>query len=292
MKSPFLIDLPGTEISADDEKRLNEIQPKGIIVFGHNYLSKKQLKEFIASVKILLGNDTIIAVDHEGGRVVRFPEILPDLPSAQTMARFNDASKVCNYAKESGLALKELGITLNLAPLADVAGSTTNLLLLDRCFGNDPVYVGEMCVAFIEGMHEAGVQCTVKHFPGLGPAGDDTHQLETLITLDQIELETLWQPFLKAIEAGVDAVMIGHAAYPSLDMMKPATFSERIISFILRRRLGFGGLIISDDLEMGAIKNNYSIEEAIGNCLSAGCDLLTICKNIEHQKRAYKAICK
>ncbi len=161
MKSPFLIDLPGTEISGDAEKRLKEIQPKGIILFGQNYASKMQLQEFIASIKSLLGDDTLIAVDHEGGRVVRFPEILPELPSAQTMAKLNDASRVYEYAKESGLALNELGITLNLAPLADVAGITTNLLLLDRCFGDDPIFVSDMCVAFIQGMHEAGVQCTV-----------------------------------------------------------------------------------------------------------------------------------
>ena len=290
MKSPFFIDLPGTELSDDDEKRLNQIQPGGIILFERNCSSKKQLQEFITSLKDLLGNDLIIAVDHEGGRVVRFSEILPELPSANSLAKLNDASKVFEYARESGQVLKGLGITLNLAPLADVACPTTNLLLIDRCFGSDPEFVGDMCVAFIEGMHTAGVQCTAKHFPGLGPAGDDTHKLETLITLDQDELEKLWQPFVKAIKTGVDAVMIGHAAYRALDMVKPATFSERIITFILRKRLDFNGLIISDDLEMGAIATNYSIEEAVKNCLSAGCDLVTICKNIEHQERAYKAI--
>lgn len=288
-KTPLLIGLPGLLITEEDEARLRAIMPRGIILFSRNYRTFSQLRDLIQHILSILGQDTIIAVDHEGGRVVRFTSGLPYLPSAQTLGNDRDPEKVRSLSRETAYALRELGITLNLAPVMDVATSSSHRSLQDRCFGSDPALVADMGTAFIEGMHDGGLQCAAKHFPGLGAGRQDTHESGTTITLNQRELEGHILPFRRAIAAGVDAVLVAHASYPAMDPGRPATLSNKIINKFLREHLGFSGLIVSDDLDMGAILANYPIEMVIPVCYKSGCDLVSVCHDTNHQLLSYQS---
>ena len=276
-KAPLLLGLSSTVLNVKEEARLRSINPKGIILFRRNYENTSQIKQLIQTVKEILGKDTIIAVDHEGGSVIRFPEGLPHLPSPVALGDKGNSEKVFQLSRETAFALSELGINLNLAPVLDLATVQTHSSLRKRCFGSDPKLVAEMGVAFIEGMHDGNLKCTAKHFPGLGPGRHDTHELGISITLTKEEFKHHWHPFSQAITAGVDAILISHAIYPTLDHDQPATFSQKIIRGILQKKLDFSGIIISDDLEMGAISRHYSIEEAVQKCLLAGCTIASVC---------------
>ncbi len=280
-KTPLLIGIPSTIISPKIEAQLRRINPKGIILFGRNYESEPQLKQFIKDVRLILGDEIIIAVDHEGGRVVRFPEILPRLPSPSVLGKELNPTRIYQLSRETGSSLRELGINFNLAPVVDVATPISHFSLRNRCYSSDPVWVAEMGVAFVMGMHDAGIKCTAKHFPGLGLGCQDTHESGTMVTASREKLEQHWLPFRKMIAAGIDAILISHAVYPALDPTRPATFSRSIITEILRKQMGFTGLIISDDLLMGAITNYYSIQDAVINCLAAGCDSASVCFDSE-----------
>ena len=289
-KTPLLIGIPGFTLSVEDETRLCNISPSGIILFSRNYKNTKQIKQLIQSIHSLLGEDTIIAVDHEGGRVVRFPTGLPGLPSPRVLGEERNYAKVHKLCRDTGDALRDLGITLNLAPVVDVETSETHRKMRDRCFGSDPTLVADMSTAFIQGMHEAGLQCTAKHFPGLGPGKQDTHKLRTTISLDQDTRKSHWHPFRQAIAANVDAILVSHANYPELDPNYPATLSQKVITKLLREKFAFPGLIISDDMDMDAILAHHSIESAVNTCLNAGCDLVSVCHELNHQMRAYHSI--
>ena len=129
-----------------------------------------------------------------------------------------------------------------------------------------------------------------KTFPRSWAGRNDTHELGTVVPLQRNELERHWLPFRRAIECGVDAVLVSHASYPALDKSQPAALSKTIIDEILRKELRFSGLVISDDLDMGAILNLYSIETATKQCIKAGCDLVSVCHSFNHQLQAYQAL--
>ena len=276
-KAPLLIGIPGSVLSRTTETQLRTVNPMGIILFARNYENESQLKRLNQDIRSILGDDTIIAVDHEGGRVVRFPQILPSLPSPSVLGGERNPEKIHRLSRETADGLRELGITLNLAPVVDVATPFSHASIRDRCYSTDPAWVAEMAVAFVKGMQDAGVKCAGKHFPGLGLALQDTHESGTIVNATREKLEQSWPPFRKIITAGVDAILVSHAMYMAMDAVNPATFSKKIVTDILRYELGFSGLIIADDLTMGAITNRFSIDDAVNKCLAAGCDLASIC---------------
>lgn len=292
MKSPFLVGIPGAELTHDDTQRLERIRPLGVILFARNYRNPEQLGRLTASIRNLLGVDAVIAVDHEGGRVVHFGDAVPPMPAASQLGIDGNPEQVRMLAAQAGRVLRQLGITMNLAPVVDVRTPSTNASMAERCYSADPAVVGVMAAAFITGMHDAGVQCTAKHFPGIGPVVDDTHDQASLVTTSRPELKRLWTPFRAAMDAGVDAVMLTHATYQKLDPHNPATGSSKIILGILRDQCQFKGKVISDDLEMGAIGRHYSIEEITEKSLRAGVDIALLCHKPELQDRAHRAWAK
>ncbi|WP_372365842.1 beta-N-acetylhexosaminidase [Candidatus Uabimicrobium sp. HlEnr_7] len=291
-KAPMLIGLPGAVLTAEDKERLTRINPWGVILFARNYENTVQIKKLIREIKELIGQDTEIALDHEGGRVVRFPEALPELPAPRLFGEENDPKKMYEYSKRAAEALSDWGITINLAPVVDIFMETSHKRMLDRCFGGNPELVATMAKAFIKGMHDGGVKATAKHFPGIGPAAHDTHERGTVINMTKEEMSNqLWHPFRETIAAGVDAVMITHGTYTHLDPDLPATLSRKIITDILRNEFGFKGLILSDDLEMGAIEKHYNIEQAVEMSMSGGCDIACICLDVKSQDRGFDTLC-
>lgn len=293
MKSPMLIGLPGPEITTSDRERLQRINPWGVILFARNYTSTPQIKDLIKEIKDLIGSDTEIALDHEGGRVVRFPEALPPLPAPRLFGEEGDLQKMYEFSKRAADALHNWGITINLAPVVDVLVEKSHPRMIDRCFGKNPQLVADMSIAFINGMHDGGVKATAKHFPGIGPATEDTHDTGTIISMTREEIESqLWLPFTTAISNNVDAVMVTHGTYTNLDPNNPATFSHQIVTNILRLELGFKGNILSDDLEMGAIANHYGVAEAVKKSFEAGCDIACICLEVKNQDIGFETLQK
>ena len=170
-KKPLLIGLPGATVTDEDEANLRMIAPQGIILFSRNYQNIKQVQRLTQNIRSILGDDVIIAVDHEGGRVVRFHDGLPNLPSPHVLGKNKNPEKIRKSTRETAYILHDLGVTLNLAPVLDVATPYTHSSMRERCFDNDPESVADLGTAFIEGMHEGGLKCAAKHFPGLGPGG-------------------------------------------------------------------------------------------------------------------------
>ncbi len=288
--SPLMIGLPGTELSADDELRLDRIRPASVILFTRNFQSVPQIKTLIRRTKEIAGAQCRLAVDHEGGRVVRFPDALPPFPAPRTFGEQGDPDKMRLAARTAAEALKEWGFDLDLAPVVDVLTPTSHPRMIDRCFGSDPERVAEMAEAFIRGMHEGGILTCAKHFPGTGPAELDPHETGPKVALTRDQMERFLLPFRRAVATGVDTVMINHILYPHLDPSGPATLSQKIITGLLRGELGFRREILSDDLEMGAIQEAYGIEEAVSRAHAAGCTMLLVCKEPALQDRAWNAL--
>ncbi|MEW5694251.1 MAG: beta-N-acetylhexosaminidase [Candidatus Hydrogenedentota bacterium] len=288
--NPLMIGLPGPELTKDDEQRLLRIKPASVILFTRNFVSVSQIKSLIQKVKELLPG-VLIAVDHEGGRVVRFPEHLPPLPAPRTFGEERNTKKMFEAAKIAAYALKDWGIDLNLAPVVDILMPSSHPRMIDRCFGSDPELISDMANAFIEGMHQGGILCCAKHFPGVGPAELDPHETDTIVKTTKKEQEYHLKPFKSAIKSNVECIMISHIKYLGIDPDSPATLSKTIITDILRDELGFSRTILSDDLEMSAIQKAYSMEEAAERALKSGCDILLSCKDTSLQDRAFNTLC-
>ncbi len=290
MKTPLMIGTVGPEIDATEESRLKKINPVSIIMFARNFASPSQMLELNQHIKQILGDETLIALDHEGGRVVRFNEGLPELPDPRELAKQKSAKVLYDYAKTSAAALKEWGFDLNLAPVVDVFTDTTHQRMHTRTFGEDPGFVGEMGVAFIEGMHAAQMQCCAKHFPGGGFANLDPHDELPIISVEKEQQDQHLKPFQMAIEAGVDTIMISHMIYNCYDAQKSGTLSHKIITGLLKKQLGFKGKVLSDDLEMGAIATQLGMNKAAPMALEAGCDIVLSCNMVEKQNEAYESL--
>jgi beta-N-acetylhexosaminidase len=245
-----------------------------------NIVSPAQLTELVAALREAAGDrPLIVAVDEEGGRVARldpdhgFPATL----SAAELGARNDPGFTRARATELATTLRGVGIDLNLAPVVDVDLNPSNPIIgaLDRSFGADPGRVVEQAEAFVAGHREVGVRTALKHFPGHGSATGDTH-------LGVVDVTSVWQavelePFRRLVTDGLtDAVLTAHVFNAALDPEHPATLSRPIVTGLLREQLGWDGVVISDDMQMGAIRAQYGYPEAVALAIEAGIDLLTI----------------
>jgi beta-N-acetylhexosaminidase len=225
----------------------------------------------------------LVAIDQEGGRVARLdPDHgFPPSRSAAELGRLDDPALTRSEAATMAGVLAEAGITLNLAPVVDLAVNPANPIIaaIDRSYGADPGSVIAHATAFIEAHHQAGVACAVKHFPGHGSSTADTHLgvADVTETWSEVELE----PFAVLVDAGLpDAVVTAHVFNAALDPDHPATLSKATVTDLLRDRIGFGGAVLSDDLQMGAIRDAYGYEEAVALAIEAGIDLLVVANQI------------
>jgi beta-N-acetylhexosaminidase len=254
----------------------------GVILFARNFASREQVTELVADIRALRADPFLICVDQEGGPVQRFRSGFTRLPA---LARVGEA-----YARDvrEALALAEehawlmasemraLDIDISFAPVMDLARG--NVIIGERAFHADPAIVSELGLAYVRSMRLAGMAATVKHFPGHGSVREDTHveNAVDLRTLDEIRNTDLI-PFADAINAGAEAVMMGHVAYPAVDA-RPAGYSPVWINDILRRELGFRGVVFSDDISMAAAESAGGIGARITAHREAGCDLVLVCK--------------
>lgn len=260
------------------QEALNEYAVGGMIYFDQNIVDEEQLKKMLSSTTSMSRYPIFLAVDEEGGSVSRVAGSSINVIQVGDMASIGEGGDTAQ-AYEAGLTigsyLKDLGFNLDFAPVADVAGEGENVMG-DRVFGSDAQMVGDMITNVVQGIEGTGVSSCLKHFPGIGYAGGDTHdgRVETTKTLDEMRSSD-FIPFKAGIEAGADFVMVSHITVTAADEdAVPATLSKTIMSDVLRNELGFQGVIITDALNMGAITEYYTSEEAAVQAIVAGADML------------------
>lgn len=267
-----------TQAGEGTQKALNEYAVGGLIYFRHNIIDEEQLKEMLSATVSMSRYPIFLAVDEEGGSVSRVAESGIDVIKVGDMASIGesgDATQAYEAGVNIGAYLNELGFNLDFAPVADVAGSG-NSVLGDRVFGSDARLVGDMVSSVVDGMQGTGVSSCLKHFPGIGDTDSDTHEgrVETTKTLDEMRSSD-FIPFQAGIEAGAEFVMVSHVTVSAVDGdAMPSSLSKTMMTDILRNELGFQGVIITDALNMSAITEYYTTEEAVVKAIAAGADML------------------
>lgn len=281
----FMIRFEGHHPTPEVEALIKEWGIGGVVLFASNCVGVKKTQELILHLKSLSKDSPLcVAIDHEGGRVHRLPKPVTRFPPLKTLGKLYERMPSSTLASEVGHAmgreLKALGIDLNFAPVVDVHTNPFNPVIGDRSAGSNPEIVSLVAGQLIQGLQGEGVSACVKHFPGHGDTNEDSHHVlpslpHNLKRLRSMELI----PFQTAIQKGVASIMTAHVVYDGIDKGTPATFSVKILRDILRTELGFNGLIISDDLSMGAIGKNCGMEEGCVKAFLAGCDIvLALCE--------------
>ena len=310
----FMIGFDGCKVSKDLMNIIQHYQIGGVILFSRNINDPIQMANLCNDLQSLSPDTPLfLSIDQEGGRVSRLKEPFTQFPPAGILGeifekelgeikkegksctefsyeKHKTVELVCNLGGILARELRSVGINMDLAPVLDVNTNPDNPVIGDRSFGGHPFVVSTLGNAFIKGLQENGVIAAGKHFPGHGDTDLDSHKQLPVVRHDARRLEeTELKPFMEAIKRGLEAIMTAHVLYPAWDISMPATLSERILKGLLRKKLGFKGLIISDDMEMGAIAKNYPIGEATVNAIKAGVDVILIGNNIEKQKKAVRS---
>ena len=287
----LIVGFPGHEAPAELPARVRAGRCGGVILFARNVATPEQVAELCAALRGAAPPDgpLLTCVDQEGGRVQRLRAPLTEWPPMATLARHPP-----EVAHRVGLALgaeiAALGFNLDFAPVLDVHTNPRNPVIGDRALGSDPTVVAERAVALLRGLHAGGVASCGKHFPGHGDTTVDSHLDLPVVAHDETRLRAVeLLPFARAVAAGVPMIMTAHVVFPALDAFWPATMSARVLR-LLRRDLGFDGVIVSDDLEMKAVADRYSIEELVVTSLRAGCDAFLVCHRADLQEQALEAL--
>jgi len=252
----------------------------GVVLFARNVRNPAQLRKLTGAIRIR--PDVVVAIDEEGGDVTRLEAVRgSSVPGALALGEIDDPALTEAVATAVAGALRDVGVTHDLAPVADVNTNPRNPVIGIRSFGSDPARVGRHVAASVRGLQAGGVAACVKHFPGHGAAGVDSHHgLPTIeATPDELTRVEL-VPFVAAFEAGALSLMTAHIVVPALDAV-PATLSQRILTGLLREELGYQGMVVTDALEMGAIASTYGMGEAAVLALAAGADALCLGHDID-----------
>jgi beta-N-acetylhexosaminidase len=279
-----MLDIEGTHLTDADRRRLTHPLAGGVILFSRNYATSSQLSGLTEEIHALRNPPLVIAVDHEGGRVQRFREGFAALPAMRELGWAWDHGQqhARQLALEVGFALAaELlahGVDLSFAPVLDIDRGASSVIG-DRAFHSDPRVVGELARALLQGLRLAGMNGVGKHFPGHGHVSADSHHEVPIDErpYDAIEAADL-VPFRRLIEAGLGGIMPAHVIYPKVDD-RPAGFSTVWLKQVLRGRLGFDGVIFSDDLSMEGASVAGGVTERARAALGAGCDMVLLCNS-------------
>jgi beta-N-acetylhexosaminidase len=289
----FMAGIPGHALDGETEALIRDYNLGGIILFARNIQDPGQLARLCRQIQDRATKyhkvPLLLAVDQEGGKVARLKEPFTVFPGNKAIgAAEKPVQEAEGFAVITAKEMKMVGLNMNLAPVLDVQRGELEKHLDGRSFGNDPEKVAVLGKTVIRAFQDNGVMAVAKHFPGLGRATVDPHFHLPRIEVGLEELEHInLPPFKAAIEAGVSAIMTSHAIYPALDSESPATLSPVILTELLREKMAFEGLIITDDLEMGAIAENWHVAEGAAKAFEAGADILLICKE---QKNVLESI--
>lgn len=287
----MMVGITGTELDGRTKADLQVIRPAGFVFFDRNLLTKEQVQKLSADLQQFsresTGMPAFIAIDEEGGAVARMKNILPPPPSAAQLAQSGDVDLAYAQAKETAQKLREFGINVNFAPVADIGMGR------GRSYGNDAATVEKFAAAAARGYRDGGVFFCLKHFPGMGRAKVDPHHDGSVIAADKdLLLQEDLRPFrsiITAVQPNDFFIMVGHLTYAAFDN-QPASLSPAVMTELLHRELGFKGLAITDDIDMGAVHGKYPDEELGVRAIAAGVDLVLVCHRPEQQRRVYDGI--
>jgi len=282
--------LPAPELDSATAARLKKLQAGAYILFSRNLRDAKQLRKLCDDLRDLSEVEPIITIDQEGGRVSRLRYIGQEPPNAQQLRDKGDRNLINEHGRLTGRLLRLFGINLDLCPVLDISyDDAADNSLKGRCYGRTPEEVVRNADVFNRAMRTAGVLSCGKHFPGYGPAECDPHEFLPVITKTREELDRSELVPYRMMLSELDSVMVCHANYRAFDPQNerwPASLSRNVVQKLLRDEFGFEGLAMTDDLDMGAILNEVTFEQAIQEAVKAGNDMVMICHRLEMVEQA------
>jgi beta-N-acetylhexosaminidase len=301
----FFIGLPGTELDDATSDLIREVQPGGVIIFGRNVASPEQVRRLLDGVRALIPTPPLIGIDQEGGLVDRLRKIFTPMPSARTIRQHGDLAAARLLGRVTGEVLRLLGFNLNFAPVMSIMSDDRDLLsngLYSRSFGRSPGEVLGYTTVYMRGLQGTGMLGCLKHFPGIGAGEVDSHEEMPIVKLthDDLVAQDL-APYIELFQRRDDrvrCVMVSHGGFPNINikdettggLLEPASLNYAIVTELLREELGYKHLIVTDDLEMGAIGRHTQIEDAVVRAFKAGEDMLLICADPEKIRRGYHSL--
>ena len=301
----LFIGLPGTELDADTRALIDEVKPGGIIIFGRNVAGPEQLRSLLDGVREMLPTPPLIGIDQEGGLVDRLRRIFTPMPSARTIRQHGDLAAARALGRITGEVLRMLGFNINFAPVMSIMTEDRDLLsngLYSRSFGRSPGEVLGYTTVYMRGLQGTGLLGCLKHFPGIGAGEVDSHEEMPVVQLshDDLIAQDL-APYIELFQRRDDrvrCVMVSHGGFPNIDireevtggLLEPASLNYNIVTKLLREELGYKHLVVTDDLEMGAIARHCEIEDAAVRASLAGEDMLLICASPDKIRRGYHGL--
>ncbi|OVE75345.1 beta-N-acetylhexosaminidase [bacterium F11] len=291
--SKLVIGFPGTKITPQVIGQFRATHAGGVLFYRINFQSPDQLRECISNLEEALQRKLLVCVDHEGGRVIMYRDGVTIFPDNLAFGHTQNVEWATKAGTIAAKELRALGTDVNFAPVLDVLTDAYSPNIGIRSYGKDHSLVAKMGAAYIQALQAGGVSATAKHFPGKGHAPVDAHlKLPTILSTWKEMKEVHLQPFIQAIQVGVDVMMSSHPKYPRLDPNPSniATFSRRIITDCLRDELGFKGVISSDDLEMGAVTETTTIDIAAVKAVAAGHDLILSCHDFDSERKVFQGL--
>jgi beta-N-acetylhexosaminidase len=301
----FFIGLPGTVFDDEARSLLNEVRPGGVILFGRNVASPEQVRGLLDTARASLPVMPLLGIDQEGGLVDRLRRIFTPMPAARVIRQHGDLAAARALGHITAEVLRMLGFNMNFAPAMEIMTEERDLLsngLYSRSFGRSPGEVLGYTTVYLRGLQGAGCLGCLKHFPGIGSGEVDSHEHIPVVRLshDDLIAQDL-APYIELFQRKDDrvrCVMVSHGGFPKINveqetaggLIEPASLSRAIVTTLLREELGFKHLVMTDDLEMGAISKYCEIEEATVRAFLAGEDMLLICANPEMIRRGYHGL--
>lgn len=299
------IGLPGPEFDDEARELLDYVNPGGVIIFGRNVSEPEQLRNLLDGVRDHLPVPPLLGIDQEGGLVDRLRKICTPMPAARSIRQHGDLAGARSLGRITGEVLRLLGFNMNFAPVMSIMTEDRDLLsngLYSRSFGRSPGEVLGYTMVYLRGLQGTGCLGCLKHFPGIGAGEIDSHEEMPIIHLthDDLLAQDL-APYIELFQREdniVNAVMVSHGGFPNIDIHRgiaggpliPASINYDIVTRLLREELGFNGLVVTDDLEMGAIAKHSEIEDAALRAVLAGEDMLLICARPDMIRRGYDAL--
>src|SRR5215470_10191296 len=301
----LFIGLPGTQLDDDTRDLIREVQPGGVIIFGRNVAGAEQLRTLLDSVRELVPTPPLFGVDQEGGLVDRLRKMFTPMPSARTIRQHGDLAAARALGRVTGELLRMLGFNLNFAPVMSIITEARSKLtngLYSRSYGRSPGEVLGYTTVYMRGLQGTGCLGCLKHFPGIGAGEVDSHEEMPIVKLshDDLIAQDL-APYIELFQRRDDrvrCVMVSHGGFPNINikeattggLLEPASLNYAIVTELLREELGYQHLVVTDDLEMGAIARHYEIEDAVVRAFNAGEDMLLICADPEKIRRGYRSL--
>lgn len=289
---PLLVGIESESLSSPERELFSRLQPAGYILFSRNIADADSCRDLCEELQSIstLPHPPIIAIDQEGGRVIRTKALGIELPSAANLAQSSSSQVIVDAAHLCAKALLSLGLNTNFAPVLDAQSSQSNALQ-DRCWGHDYQQITSLAGMWNAELQLSGIQSCAKHFPGMGAANCDPHfELPVLHGNQEHCLQSSLLPFM-ALMPELPSIMVAHLLMQDIDADLPSSLSPKIVEGFLRRQLGYEGLIFTDDLCMGAISKLYSPAQSIPMALQAGCDVPLLCHDVlDHLEDVAQAI--